>query len=99
MAKSQVEQNKIYRAKNIVKVRFWARRWKQKKRRLCGEEVRANQREYQRKRRLAVIFHYGGRCACCGELEPKFLAIDHINNDGAVHRKILTNDNIVDFLF
>jgi hypothetical protein len=31
---------------------------------------------------------YGGYiCACCGETEPKFLTIDHVNNDGYMRRK------------
>lgn len=30
---------------------------------------------------------YGGECACCGEKEPLFLSIDHIDNDGAAHRE------------
>ena len=31
---------------------------------------------------------YGGRiCNCCGEEEPLFLSIDHINNNGADHRR------------
>lgn len=30
---------------------------------------------------------YGGKCACCGESNPIFLSIDHINNDGADHRR------------
>lgn len=35
-----------------------------------------------------IIFeHYGGRCVCCGELEPMFLSVDHINNDGAEDRR------------
>ena len=25
---------------------------------------------------------YGGKCACCGESNPLFLTIDHVNNDG-----------------
>lgn len=29
----------------------------------------------------------GGKCACCDEKEIMFLSIDHINNDGNVHRK------------
>lgn len=37
--------------------------------------------------RAKVLSAYGGRCACCGESEPLFLEIDHINNDGAKHRK------------
>jgi ribosomal protein L37AE/L43A len=43
-------------------------------------------------RRLAVrdeVYRaYGGyKCACCGETEPSFLSIDHINNDGAAHKR------------
>ena len=42
-------------------------------------------------RRIAIrdemIKVYGGKCECCGENEPQFLTIDHINNDGAEHRK------------
>ena len=34
-----------------------------------------------------MIEAYGGMCACCGETEPKFLSIDHINNDGYERRK------------
>jgi hypothetical protein len=32
---------------------------------------------------------YGGKCACCGELEEAFLVIDHINDDGADFRRSL----------
>jgi len=36
----------------------------------------------------AVYNAYGGYvCACCGETEKSFLTIDHVNNDGAEHRK------------
>lgn len=48
------------------------------------------QREYRRRLRYKVLCHYGGNppmCACCGEKEVKFLAIDHINNDGAECRR------------
>jgi hypothetical protein len=33
-----------------------------------------------------VMAAYGGACACCGETEPVFLTIDHINNDGNIER-------------
>lgn len=29
----------------------------------------------------------GWQCTCCGESHPLFLTLDHINNDGAKHRK------------
>jgi hypothetical protein len=35
-----------------------------------------------------VFKAYGGYiCACCGEMEETFLTIDHINNDGHIHRR------------
>lgn len=37
--------------------------------------------------RSLVVAHYGGKCKCCGEEEPLFLAIDHKNDDGSNHRK------------
>lgn len=35
-----------------------------------------------------VFEHYGTSCVCCGESEPLFLTLDHINNDGASQRKV-----------
>jgi hypothetical protein len=45
-------------------------------------------------RKITVLKHYGGdppKCAClrCGEHRVQFLAIDHINRDGAGHRRAL----------
>jgi predicted restriction endonuclease len=37
--------------------------------------------------RNTVLEHYGGKCACCGEVQNEFLSIDHVNNDGAIERK------------
>jgi hypothetical protein len=31
---------------------------------------------------------YGNMCACCGENELAFLTIDHIDNNGAEHRRL-----------
>ena len=44
---------------------------------------------YRYRVRAEMIAAYGGRCVCCGETEPKFLAIDHINNNGAEDRRNL----------
>lgn len=33
--------------------------------------------------------HYGRACACCGESERAFLQIDHIDGNGAEHRKTI----------
>lgn len=36
-----------------------------------------------------VLLGYGGACTCCGEREPAFLAVDHIDGGGNKHRKNL----------
>ena len=28
-----------------------------------------------------MLAYYGNKCICCGEIEPKFLTIDHVLND------------------
>lgn len=45
------------------------------------------QARYRKKLRLEILEYYGGRCRCCGESEEKFLSFDHINNNGAEHRR------------
>lgn len=54
----------------------------------------SKQAAYMRKRnaevKAEVYAAYGGYvCACCGETEPTFLSIDHMNNDGYAHRKTI----------
>lgn len=34
-----------------------------------------------------VYEHYGSVCTCCGETEPGFLVIDHVNEDGGLMRR------------
>lgn len=44
--------------------------------------------------RAEAINHYSNgtnRCACCGEPNIEFLALDHINNDGYEHRKTVAS--------
>jgi hypothetical protein len=49
----------------------------------CNEQKRLQRLAVK----LKVIEAYGGKCACCGEDEPRHLSIDHINNDGYIHRR------------
>lgn len=46
----------------------------------------SNNRNRQRYKTI-VFEYYGNKCACCGETNRKFLTIDHINNNGNIHRK------------
>ncbi len=43
----------------------------------------------RRQLKTAVVARYGGKCACCGETTLEFLQIDHVNNDGAAHRRAI----------
>ena len=61
---------------------------------MCKECTIAQGKIYRDRNRLDVIQHYGGKCECCGEDTLEFLAIDHINNDGAEHRRKIGNMSI-----
>lgn len=47
-----------------------------------------------------LVFNaYGGyACNCCGETIKEFLTIDHVNGDGAEHRRQLKNRNMYSWL-
>jgi hypothetical protein len=64
----------------------------------CQAKQRKRARRLAEKRRRAVIIHYGGKCACCPEATFEFLEIDHINNDGAAHRKKIGMGNTYKWL-
>ncbi len=49
----------------------------------------AIKRRYAEKLKKETIIAYGGKCALCGESNQEFLSIDHINKDGAQHRRSL----------
>lgn len=57
----------------------------------CSEKNRAKAARFAREKRVpavkTVYEHYGNTCVCCGASEPLFLTIDHINSDGAEHRR------------
>lgn len=50
-------------------------------------ECREKEKDRDRQQKRTVYEHYGNKCVCCGEVEEAFLTIDHINNNGAEHRK------------
>jgi len=45
--------------------------------------------KYRRKCFNECVEAYGGICVNCGEDELLFLHLDHVNGDGAEHRKII----------
>ena len=53
------------------------------------EIVKRINKKYNNKIKIEVLKYYSSgniKCACCGETEIKFLAIDHINNNGKKDR-------------
>lgn len=51
-----------------------------------GSPTQAKDKIKRDEHRKNALQHYGNKCACCGETEPYFLAIDHIDGDGNAHR-------------
>ena len=74
---------KKWQNENREHVRKYQRDW--------GRNNVDKKRGYARKAlgllKAKVFNHYGPFCACCGEDIPQFLTIDHVNNDGAAHRR------------
>jgi hypothetical protein len=41
--------------------------------------------------KIQAFEKYGGsKCACCGETDPDFLCLDHVNSDGGAHRRLVS---------
>jgi hypothetical protein len=71
---------------------------KAKKRARAAEEYKINPEKFRQRARderrtykEAVFDYYGRVCACCGESNEIFLTVDHVNGDGASHRRALGN--------
>lgn len=62
----------------------------EKGRKSCKKHLEIfRQRHSQRKQK--VIDHYGSKCRCCGESRVDFLQVDHVLDDGHIHRKMVKN--------
>lgn len=88
------EYQKKYACDHKEKLRKYIREYNRKKKgykeRVKNEYSGLSIKDRLKAIRLTVLQYYGGtppRCACCGEMEIRFLAIDHIKNNGAKHRK------------
>lgn len=51
------------------------------------ERITKRNRERYRRMKAEILDFYGGECECCGERRWEFLAIDHVNGDGAQERR------------
>lgn len=55
----------------------------------CANKSAERHKIWRRQLYDEVLSHYGDCCACCREPNKAFLTLDHINNDGAKHRRKL----------
>lgn len=46
-------------------------------------------KRFQTDLRTDMLSALGDACACCGETTREFLQFNHINNDGAAHRRVV----------
>lgn len=81
----QHEYQKRYYAKNRLSI------IQKQKDALKDEERRLRNALYHRvhnyRLKVTVLAEYGGRCACCGEDDARFLGIDHIKGGGNHSRR------------
>jgi uncharacterized OB-fold protein len=59
----------------------------------CCVLSRARYRKRHAAARRQILDAYGNKCACCGDPREWGLQLDHVNNDGNVHRRLLAGVN------
>lgn len=102
------EANAKWRENNRERLREIGRRATQRMRERQAEKMgyeafrkleAGKTKAYNASLKAQVYAAYGGyKCACCGETEPSFLSIDHMNNDGYKLRKAQTQGSGVRIL-
>jgi len=83
----KTEAGKAYQKRHAE----YAKEWRKKNR----EKYKATQKRAYDKMRYDCLSHYSNGepiCSCCGEKEILFLHIDHIEGDGAEHRRKLKSE-------
>lgn len=81
----------VKRRKNNPKYEEYQKKWTAENQ----DKIKQYRENTKIKLKIEIISHYShniNACACCGEDMFEFLTIDHINNDGAIHRKNITNN-------
>lgn len=84
----ETEKGQEYKERSKVASKAWREK--------NPEKAKATQKRCYEAMRLEVLTHYAGGvspyCKCCGENSLPFLQIDHIDGDGADHRRKLKSE-------
>lgn len=88
------ERKKVWRKKNPEKAKAWDQSPTRRNWRITWEEKNRPRRNLYYKNlylklRSEVHAAYGNSCSCCGETDSRFLTVEHIERDGASHRRAL----------
>ena len=67
------------KARKAATDRVWAR--------ANPEKLKAGRDRQKERIRQEFLTAYGRRCSCCGEDDPLFLTLEHLNGDGKIHRE------------
>lgn len=92
------ERTKLYEQNHIEKIREKHQRYYK----LNKEKIKLRSKKYKDGQKYKLLYHYSNgtlRCVNCGEDDYQALTIDHINNDGAVHKKQIGAGNLYTWLF
>ena len=92
------KQNREYYEKNGEAVRTASSQYRQKNPGKYRDYLARYQKGMTKVIKETVITHFGGKCACCGMDEIRFLTIDHVNNDGREHRKEIGRSSLYKWL-
>lgn len=83
----QAAHSNAWRNKDPERAKAFAaereRRWRANNPELMRQQALVRRRALKRQ----VLEAYGMRCTCCGESQYEFLSLDHINDDGNIHRR------------
>lgn len=86
------DKNLCNNCKSVLTSNNYSESNKGDKRHICNTCYKARSKSKYKKIKDLVFNHYGRLCACCGEVRQEFLTIDHINNDGNIHRREIAGD-------
>ena len=83
----QYKKDYFIKNKERITKRQRAKYEKDKQNPLIMKQKRDYARVYCQKSRLEIYRLEGNKCICCGEDDPIYFQIDHVNDDGWVERK------------